>query len=58
LKGGDIVYKDFIEWFVALIRKDMEEYQQDQKKKKLLFGKIKGSMKILIKQNIIWLFNT
>jgi hypothetical protein len=52
------VYKDFIEWFVALIRKDMEEYQQDQKKKKLLFGKIKGSMKILIKQNIIWLFNT
>ena len=36
------MYKNFIEWFIALIRKDMEEYQQDQQKKELLFGKIKG----------------
>ena len=39
------MYKNFIEWFIALIRKDMEEYQQDKenrKKKELLYGKIKG----------------
>lgn len=33
--------KNFIEWFMALIRKDMDEYQEDPEKKKLLYEKIK-----------------
>ena len=37
--------KNFIEWVMALIRKDMDEYQEDPEKKKLLYEKLKRMRK-------------
>ncbi len=37
--------QNFMEWFTALIRRDIKDYQEDPRKKKILYGKIKGKSK-------------
>ena len=34
--------KQFIIWFIRLLRKDEAEYEEDQKIKKTLYGNIRG----------------
>ncbi len=37
--------KDFMEWFLALLRRDMEEFPLDQQKKYTLFEILKRKRK-------------
>jgi len=40
-KGGDVMGRSFMEWFLALLRRDMKEYPIDRIAKDTLFQKIK-----------------
>lgn len=39
-EGGDGLRRSFMEWFLALLRRDMEAYPVDKKSKDALFKKI------------------